>query len=103
MIDIEWVGDSHNVVCGYSKDVRRAIGMELHLLQIGEEPLHAKPLKTVGPGVWEIKISEKEGQFRVIYIVKRNDRIYVLHTFQKKTQKTPKKDISLAKTRLKEI
>ena len=64
---------------------------------------HARPLKTVGRRVWELKISEKAGQFRVIYVVKRRDRIYVLHAFQKKTQAIPRKDIELARTRFKEI
>jgi phage-related protein len=54
-------------------------------------------LKTVGRGVWELKIGEAEGQFRVVYVVKRNDRIYVLHAFQKKTQQTPQQDIELAR------
>jgi phage-related protein len=65
--------------------------------------LHARPLKTVGRGVWELKIAEAEGQFRVVYVVRRNDRIYVLHTFQKKTQQTPQQDLELAQKRFKEI
>ena len=73
------------------------------MLQTGEKPVHARPLKTVGRGVWELKISERAGQFRVIYVTKRRDRIYVLHAFQKKTQRTPQKDIDLARARFKEI
>ena len=102
-MDIEWLGDSHSVVCGYSKAVRMAIGSELRLLQNGEKPLHARPLKTVRRGVWELRISEKEGQFRVVYLIKRRDRIYVLHVFQKKTRRTPRKDIDLARQRFKEV
>ena len=103
MLDIEWLGDSLEVVRNYDKAVRRTIGGELRLLQAGENPFHARPLKTVGRGIWELKISEKAGQFRVIYVVKRRDRIYVLHAFQKKTQAIPRKDIELARTRFKEI
>jgi phage-related protein len=103
MLDVDWLGDSRDVVRGYARDVRVAIGNELRLLQTGEKPVHARPLKTVGRGVWELKISEAEGQFRVVYVVKRNDRIYVLHAFQKKTQQTPQRDIDLAKARFKEI
>jgi phage-related protein len=103
MLDIGWLSDSLEVVRGYSETVRRAIGSELRLLQRGERPLHARPLKTVGRGVWELKVSEAEGQFRVVYVVKRNDRIYVLHAFQKKTQQTPQQDIELARARFKEI
>jgi phage-related protein len=53
MLDIGWLGASLEVVRGYGEAVRRAIGSELGLLQGGERPLHARPLKTVGRGVWE--------------------------------------------------
>lgn len=103
MTQIEWLGDSLEIVRGYAAAVRRAIGSEIRLLQTGEKPVHARPLKTVGRGVWELRISEKAGQFRVIYVTKRRERIYVLHAFQKKTRRTPQKDIELARTRFKEI
>ena len=103
MLEVGWLGDSLDVVRGFGRNVRVAIGSELRLLQKGEKPIHARPLKTVGRGVWELKVSEAEGQFRVVYVVKRNDRIYVLHAFQKKTQQTPQQDIELAKARFKEI
>ncbi len=96
------MGDSLDVVRGFSRNVRLAIGNELRLLQSAENPLHARPLKAVGSGVWELKVRDAEGQFRVIY-VNRHDRIYVLHAFQKKTQRTPRQDIALARVRLKEL
>ncbi len=102
-MDIEWLGDSLGVVRGYSKPIRKSFGSELRLLQTGAKPIHARPLKTVGRGVWEIKVNEMEGQFRVVYLIRRRDRIYVLHAFQKKTRKTSKQDIELAKKRFKEI
>ncbi len=102
-MDIGWLGDSYDVVRGYSTDVRKAIGSELRLLQSGEKPLHARPLQIVGRGVWELKISEREGQFRVVYLIKRRDRIYVLHAFQKKARRTPQTEIELARQRIKEI
>jgi phage-related protein len=102
-LDIEWLGDSLAVVRSYSAAVRRAIGSELRLLQSRNRPLRARPFKTVGRSVWELKISEAEGQFRIVYVVKRNDRIYVLHAFQKKTRQSPKQEIGLARARLKEI
>ena len=103
MTEIEWLGDSLEIVRGYGVAVRRAIGSEFRLLQTGAKPVHARPLKTVGRGVWELKISEETGQYRVIYVTRRRDRIYVLHAFQKKTRQTPRKDIDLARTRFKEI
>lgn len=58
-------------------------------------------MKTVGAGVREIRIREASGAFRVMYLATLQDRVLVLHAFQKKTQQTPQKDIDLAAKRLK--
>lgn len=71
-------------------------------VQHGNDPDDWKPLKTVGPGVREIRIREASGAFRVIYLATLPDRVLVLHAFQKKTQATPHKDIELAVRRLRE-
>ncbi len=60
-------------------------------------------MTTIGSGVREIRIKERSGAFRVIYIATMEDAVYVLHSFQKKSQKTKQADIDLAKVRLKEI
>ena len=57
-------------------------------------------MKTVGPGVREIRIREESGAFRVIYVATLPDAVLVLHAFQKKTQATPRCDIDLAASRL---
>lgn len=72
-------------------------------LQEGEEPDDWKPMKSVGPGVQEIRIACEEGAFRVFYVVNRPEAIYVLHAFRKTTQKTEKRDIDLAKVRYKSL
>ena len=60
-------------------------------------------MKTVGPGVREIRIRDAVGAFRVIYIATLADAVYVLHAFQKKTEATLKRDVALATTRFKEL
>ena len=60
-------------------------------------------MATVGAGVREIRVKGEAGAFRVFYLVESGDAVYVLHAFQKKTQKTPKPDIDKAKLRLKII
>jgi phage-related protein len=60
-------------------------------------------MRTVGPGVAEIRIHDEAGAFRVIYIATRDDAVYVLHAFQKKTERTAKRDLDIAVTRLKQI
>lgn len=60
-------------------------------------------MTTVGPDVQEIRIRDASGAFRVIYIAKLESAIYVLHCFQKKTQKTSRVDIDLATRRMKDL
>lgn len=59
-------------------------------------------MKTVGPGVREIRIQDEGGAFRVIYLANLADRVLVLHAFQKTTQQTAQKDIDLAAKRLRD-
>lgn len=101
--DIHWHGDSLDVVREFPRTVRVDIGSELYLLQLGEQPLHGKPFTSVGRGVWEIRIKDQSGAFRVFYVVRRRDGIHVLHAFQKKTQKTRKSDIELGKSRYQDL
>ena len=57
---------------------------------------------TIGPGVAEIRVHAKN-EYRSIYIAKFLEAIYVLHSFTKKTQQTPKRDLDLAAKRFKEL
>jgi len=85
-------------------DVRHALGLELMAVQFGGEPSDFKPMKEVGTGVYEIRYrDDANGAFRVIYVAKFADAIYVLHAFQKKTRKTPKTDIDLAANRYRKL
>jgi phage-related protein len=73
------------------------------MLQKGLMPKDWKPMQSIGVGVKEIRIRNKWGSFRTIYVIKSKQGIMVLHAFEKKTLKTPKKDIDLAKDRFKQI
>ncbi len=57
----------------------------------------------VGKGVEEIRVSEPSGAYRVLYLARRTEAVYVLHAFQKKTQATPKKDLEIARSRFKRL
>lgn len=100
--DVKWLGDSLEVLKSYSKKVRQKLGWNIDMVQLGKVPIDAKPMSTVGKGVRELRAMHR-GQFRLFYFAKKADAIYVLHVFEKKTQKTSAKDIRLAKQRLKEI
>jgi len=72
-------------------------------VQLGGDPLDFKPMPTVGAGAYEIRVSDTDGAFRVIYVAKFADAVYVLHAFQKKTRKTAQTDIDIAAKRYKLI
>ncbi|MDZ7670961.1 MAG: type II toxin-antitoxin system RelE/ParE family toxin [Gammaproteobacteria bacterium] len=93
---------TRRVLRGFPKQVRIDFGTELRRLQEGMDPVNWKPMPTVGQGVREIRVSYR-GQWRMIYIAKLDEAIYVLHAFQKKAQKTPKADIDVATQRLSEL
>jgi phage-related protein len=98
---VEWVGDSLKRVRAFTKPVRQQVGYELELVQHDLEPSDWKPMPTVGPGVNEIRV-HVEGEHRVIYAARLRHAIYVLHVFQKKSRKTSRADIDLARARFQE-
>jgi phage-related protein len=83
----------------FPEPARQEAGYQLDKVQRGFEPNDWKPMNTVGRGVREIRIRDASGAFRVIYVAKLADAVYVLHCFQKKTEKTSATDIDLAAKR----
>ena len=82
---------------------RREAGHQIDQVQQGIEPDDWKPMPRVGSGVQEIRIRDAGGAFRVIFVAKFAAAVYVLHCFQKKTQKTSKSDLDLAEKRYREL
>jgi phage-related protein len=95
---LKFVGSSLDDLRNFPDEARRAAGFELRAIQNGLEPSDWKPMPAIGAGVKEIRIHVL-GEWRVIYIAKFRDAVYVLHAFQKKTQKTNRHDIDLAEHR----
>ena len=87
----------------FPESARQDSGRELARVQEGRDPIDWKPMPTIGNGVREIRVSDKPGEFRVIYVAKMADAIYVLHAFHKKTQKTSPRDLNLAMRRYKQL
>ena len=102
MKELRFVGTSLEDLRDFPELARRHAGYQLHQVQCGLDPDDWKPMTSVGNGVREIRINIGD-QFRVLYVTKFENAVYVLHAFQKKTQQTPKKDIDLAKQRLKHL
>lgn len=97
-----WLGDSLVAVKAFSDEARREAGHQLGRVQSGEEPSDWKPMETVGAGVREIRI-RVEKAYRVLYVAKFAEAIYVLHAFEKKTPKTSKADLDLANNRYRQL
>jgi phage-related protein len=100
---VEFLGSALNDLRDFPLSVRREAGYQIDKVQYGEEPDDWKPIKTIGTGVQEIRIQDEAGAFRVIYVAKLKDAVYVLHCFQKKTQRTSAQDIALASKRYNEL
>ena len=96
---ILWVGTARTDLRALPSDVRRALGIDLRRVQSGDLPRDWKPMAVVGTGVVEIRV-RVNGAYRLMYIAKFSEGIYVLHVFQKKSQKTSGLDIDLARARL---
>jgi phage-related protein len=103
MKPVSFLGGSLAVVRGFPDGPRRETGFQIDRLQRGLDPDHWKPVKTVGSGVREIRVADRTGAFRVIYIAALAEAVYVLHAFQKKTQTTSKRDLDLAAARFEEL
>ena len=100
---ISFVDRSLNDLKQFPEDARREAGYQLDKVQRGFDPADWKPMKTVGAGVSEIRIKDDQGIYRVIYITKYANTVFVLHAFKKKSQKTAKKDLEIARKRLKVV
>lgn len=102
MKPLKFLGTSLDDLRNFPDEARRAAGFELRAVQNGLEPSDWKPMQVIGTGVKEIRIHVM-GEWRVIYVAKIRDSVYVLHAFQKKTRKTSRHDIELASRRYRQI
>ncbi len=103
MKQIEFRATSLNDLRDFPRSAIREAGYQMDKVQHGLPPDDAKPMPAIGAGVTELRIWDEAGTFRVVYVAKFSDAVYVLHCFQKKTPKTSKKDIDLARKRFKEL
>lgn len=97
-----WVGSSRNNVLHFPRNARQRAGYELYLVQSGLQPSDWKSMPSIGVGVQEIRM-HSELEHRVFYVAKFEEAIYVIHAFEKKSRKTARYDLELAKSRLSEL
>jgi phage-related protein len=102
--DIEWEGDSKDILSGFPVDVKATLGFSLRQIQNGRLPRCAhRPMTSVGHKVWELKDGDERTWYRVMYLSKINNVVHVLHCFEKDSTKTDKRDLKTAKDRLSDV
>ena len=103
MKEVIWVGDSRERLRRFPKEARRVIGKALEYAQLGDKHPAAKPMRGLGTGVLQIITRHSTNAYRAVYTVSIQERVYVLHCFEKKSTRgirTPKREIDLIKQRL---
>jgi len=100
---LEFVGGSRRALIDFPEDARRSAGFELQKIQRGEAARDSKTMRSVGAGVEEIRVWVEAGTFRVVYVARFEEAVYVLHAFEKKTQATAQSDIELARQRYRSV
>lgn len=100
--ELHFEGDSLEVLSEFPDGVKRSLGFSLRQLQIGREPAsQTRKMSSIGPGVCELKEADERAWYRVIYLSKIENRIHILHCFEKESRKTGRRDIAIATQRLK--
>lgn len=100
---VKWLGNSRERIREFPDEPKREAGYQLERVQAGKEPADWKPMPSVGLGVNEIRVRDAGGAFRVVYVARFSEAVYVLHAFQKTVRKTPKPDLDLARRRFREL
>ena len=101
--EIRWVGSAYRDLVSFPEEPRRDAGFQLSKVQSGLDPEDWKSFDEVGAGTREIRIRDTSGVFRVMYVAKFEEAVYVLHCFQKKTQTTSKQDKDIATARYRAV
>jgi len=103
MRPVRFLGDSLKCLREFPEDARHDAGYQLDKVQRGQQPDDFKAMPAIGKGVEEIRVTDDSGAYRVIYMARRAETVYVLHAFQKKTQATSRRDIETAKGRFAQL
>ena len=103
MKNVEFRGSSLSDLRDFPDPAKRETGYQIDRVQNGLDPNDWKPMETIGAGVKEIRVKDESGIYRVLYVAKFAETIYVLHCFKKTTSKTSKADKDLAAKRYKDL
>ncbi|RFU45872.1 type II toxin-antitoxin system RelE/ParE family toxin [Paraburkholderia sp. DHOC27] len=101
--EIRWMGSSFEDLRAFPEEARRQAGFQLSKVQAGLDPDDWKPFAAVGAGTREIRIEKCSGIYRVMYVAKFVEAVYVLHCFQKQSQVTSLHDRNIAEARYRAV
>ena len=99
MKPVHFVGTARDDLRELPEPVQESAGFQLFKIQQGKEADDWKPMPAVGSGVHEIRVRDESGAYRVFYVAKFGEAVYVLHVFEKRSQKTARTDLELGKSR----
>jgi phage-related protein len=102
MKPVQFQPEAVRFIKAQSVELKKQIGEVLRDVQKGMLPGMPinKPMPSVAPGVYEIRVSDRSKTVRVFYVTKIRDFIWVFHAFEKRTQKTPRREIELGRKRI---
>lgn len=100
---LRWIGSAYDDLLAFPRDVRRQAGFQLGKIQAGLDPEDWKPFDELGAGTREIRLRDSSGIFRVMYVAKFEEAVYILHCFQKKAQAARKHDKHIAAVRYRAV
>ncbi len=98
-----WEGNSLEIVKSFPKTIRQELGLDIRRLQQGTMPKDSRPMKSIGQGVFELRQRDSNGWYRLVYLSRVRNTLYMLHGFTKKSAKTSRRDIATATSRLKDV
>ena len=104
LAEVHWEGDSREVLSSFPEGMRGSLGFALYELQLGRQPsVQTRRMASIGAGVYELKEGDERSWYRVIYLAKVHDVIYVLHCFEKQSRKTDRRDLDVARERFSRV
>lgn len=105
MKQVIWDSNAREIIRSFSSEVRQEIGALLRILQDGGQlgMPQSRPMKQLASSAFELRVKDRDGTYRVFYVLYHKQRILIPHVFTKKTQKTPVQEIETAKKRLRRL
>jgi phage-related protein len=101
---IHWIGDAKERLSAFPHEIKSVLGYSLRRLQTGLQPdCDARRMDSIGKGVWELKASDERTWYRVIYLARIRNTLSILHAFEKASRRTDRRDLEIAKARLKMV